>query len=511
MSIRVCILGQANPFAWHGHYVRAFRRHCEIITIGPNPGPEILKGWGRDHLAHLVVPNDVEIDLGAADDLHALLPEGWRPHLVVSISGGGVPMFTKTATLACPTVFLSIDTWQCLMEFNEAIHYDLVFAAQRAYIPYLRATGSRHVHWLPLACAPEAHYPVDTQKTCDISFAGAATMPVHRERARLLHFLAGHFSVNALERIHGDDYCRHMCSGRLSFNHSAIEDLNMRLFEALAMGCPLLTNRASAHNGLLDLFEDGEHLIVYDSDDDLLRKAQRYLNDDAACAAIALRGREEALACHTYDHRVSEILDTVRRAFPDFDAAAPQPKTLGDAYADYLPRIPGVIMDFGMKLDASKYALRRRGSTRLLGVAADTALREQRRGSYDEVYAEEPGGWCGKVDTAFVSGVTREDTADCMVRRAYRVLCEGGTLVARIPADQLYGEGIGLDPAAMAAWFHARDFHITDFRPGANGHVVVTARKRIRMLRDIVIETFRNLNVPETDPWQLAAMVPPGL
>jgi hypothetical protein len=511
MSIRICILGQANPFAWHGHYVRAFRRYGDVLTVGPNPGPEILEGWGRGHLAHMVVENDIEADLGCVDDLYALLPNGWLPHLVVSISGGGVPMFTKTPNLACPTVFLSIDTWQCLMEFNEAIHYDLVFAAQRAYIPYLRATGSRHVRWLPLACAQEAHFPVETPKTCDISFVGAASMPVHRERARLLHLLAEHFSIGDLERVHGDDYCRHTCSGRLTFNHSAIEDLNMRIFEALAMGCPLLTNRESAHNGLLDLFEDGKHLIVYDSDEDLLRKVQHYLNDEAACAAIARRGREEVIACHTYDHRVSEILEVVRRDFPDFDAAAPSPRPLGDTLAEYLTGLPGIIMDLGMRLDASKYALRRRRATRLLGVAADTRAREQRRGSYDETYSEVPNGWCGKVDTVIVSDLTQWDAADRMVRLAQSILCEGGTLVARIPTNRLVGEENGPDPQSMASWLHDRDFHITYFHPCADGQCIVTARKRIRMLRDVVIETFRNLNVPETDPWRLAAMVPPGL
>ena len=511
MSIRVCILGQASPFAWHGHYVRAFRRHCDVLTIGPNPSPEILKGWGRDHLAHMVVENDIEADLGAVDDLYALLPDGWLPHLVVSISGGGIPMFTKTANLSCPTVFLSIDTWQCLMEFNEAIHYDVVFAAQRAYIPYLRATGSRHVYWLPLACAPEAHYPVDVPKEYDISFVGAASMPVHRERARLLHLLADHFSVQALERVHGDDCCRHTCSGRLTFNHSAIEDLNMRIFEALAMGCPLLTNRASAYNGLLELFEAGRHLVVYDSDEDLIEQTRRYLDDKSARDAVARKGREEVLSRHTYDHRVNEVIDVVRRHFPNFESEAPAPAKLGDALTDYLPRLPGIVMDFGMILDASKYALRHRGVSRLVGISPDDARRKQRQGSYDEVYPTEPKGWRGKVDTVVLSDPTRWNSADELVQLAQSILCEGGTLVARIPATHLLNEAIGPDPQLMAQWFHARDFHITYFHPCADGQCIVSARKRIRMLRDVVIETFRNLNVPETDPWQLAALIPPGL
>jgi len=459
----------------------------------------------------MVIENDIEADLGAIDSLHRLLPDGWLPHLVVSISGGGIPMFTKTANLSCPTVFLSIDTWQCLMEFSEAIHYDLVFAAQRAYIPYLRATGSRHVRWLPLACAPDAHYPVDVSKPYDISFVGAASMPVHRERARLLHLLAEHYSINALERVHGDAYCRHVCEGRLTFNHSAIEDLNMRIFETLAMERPLLTNRASAHNGLLDLFEDGKHLIVYESEDELVGKVRRYLDDEPARNAIAQQGREEVLARHTYDHRVREIFDAVSRHFPGFEAEALPPANPGDTLANYLPHLPGRVLDCGMDLDASKYALRRRRARQLIGIAPDAARRTLRHGSYDAVFAEEPRGWCGKADTVVISDATQWDSTDSLVRLAQSMLCEGGSLVARIPAGHLLGEAIGPDPRAMADWFYARDFHITYFHPRADGQAIITARKRIRMLRDVVVETFCNLNVPETNPWNLASMVPPGI
>jgi hypothetical protein len=459
----------------------------------------------------MVVRNDIEADLGAVDDLYALLPDGWLPHLVVSVSGGGVPMFTNTDNLCCPTVFLSIDTWQCLMEYNEAIHYDLVFAAQRVYVSYLRATGSRHVYWLPLACAPDAHYPVDVPKVFDISFVGAATMPVHRERARLLRLLAEHFSVEALERVHGEDYCRHTCGGRLTFNHSAIEDVNMRIFEALAMGCPLLTNRASVFNGLLDLFEEGKHLIVYDSDEDLLEKVRHYLDDRPARDAIAQSGREQVLARHTYDRRVIEILDTVRRHFPDFDGQASPSLNRGDSLSDYLPRLLGTVMDFGMNLDASKYALRRRGAVQCIGIAPNDDRREQRKLSYDQSYADEPDGWRGKVDTVVLSDLTQWNTVDEMIRRAQSILSEGGTLVARIPANRLLSEAIGPDQACMAQWFHERDFHITYFHACANGQCIVTARKRIRMLRDVVIETFTNLQVPGTDPHRLASMVPPGL
>ena len=510
MRLRVCVLGHANPFAWYPFYVAAFRESCEVITVGPNPSAATLESWGKSHLAHMLAPNDIEADLGALDSLYEVLPEGWRPHLVVAISGGGIPLFTQTANLGCPTVYLSIDTWQCLMDYSEAIHYDLVFAAQRSYIPHLRATGSRHVYWLPLACDPKVHHPVDMQPSYDISFAGAASLPVHQERARFLTHLSWHFSVLAREGVHGDELCRVVSSGRLTFNQSAVQDVNMRVFEALAMGRPLLTNRASEANGLLELFEEGKHLIVYDSEKDLIEKVRHYLSDEPARDALARQGREEVLQRHTYAHRVQELLAIVRRHFPEFDRDAPALRFLGDTLADHLPSLPGVALDFGMQLEASKYALRRRRVTRLIGIAPDESRRQQRRGSYDEVAAEAPEAWRGKADTAVFSDVAQWHDADTATRLAHSVLCEGGTLVARIPARCLDAEEIGHWPHAIDAWFHARDFHVASILLGKDGQVIITARKRTRLLRDIVLETFSDLKVPGMDPEKLAALVPPG-
>lgn len=511
MRLRVCVLGQANPFAWFPLYVKAFRESCDVITVGPHPSQATLESWGKAHLAHMVVPNDIDTDLGALEDLHEVLPEGWRPHLVVAISGGGIPLFTQTARLGCPMVYLSIDTWQCLMDYHEAIHYDLVFAAQRAYIPHLRATGSRHVYWLPLACDPEVHYPVEMERPYDISFAGAASWAVHQERARLLTLLAHDFSVLAREGVHGDELCSTVSSGRLTFNHSAVQDLNMRIFEALAMGRPLLTNRASEANGLLDLFEDGKHLIAYDSDEDLVDKVRRYLDDESAREALARQGREEVLQRHTYSHRVEEILAIVRRHFPDIRREAPPRKALGDDLAAHLPNLPGVVLDFGMQFETSKYALRRRGATRFVGIAHDTLRREQRRGSYDEVHAGTPESWLGKVDTVILSDLTQWSCLDTALSSAHSALCDGGSLVARIPVGRLEAQRIPPEPSALSSWFCARDFHATCIHVCLDGQAIITARKRTRKLREIVLETLGNLKVPGMDPEKVAAKLPDSL
>jgi spore maturation protein CgeB len=52
-------------------------------------------------------------------------------------------------------------------------------------------------------------------------------------------------------------------ASRIVFNRSIRDDLNMRVFEALACGSMLLTNALPPESGQEELFVDGTHLATY--------------------------------------------------------------------------------------------------------------------------------------------------------------------------------------------------------------------------------------------------------
>ncbi len=64
-------------------------------------------------------------------------------------------------------------------------------------------------------------------------------------------------------------------AARIAFNRSIRNDVNMRVFEAVACGSMLMTNDLS-DNGLATLFRDGMHLATYREGDDLLDKLAFY-------------------------------------------------------------------------------------------------------------------------------------------------------------------------------------------------------------------------------------------
>jgi spore maturation protein CgeB len=92
---------------------------------------------------------------------------------------------------------------------------------------------------------------------------------------------------------------------KIVFNTAAVDDINMRVFEATATGSFLLTEWVP----YIDLlFEDGKHLVTFKTIDEAVEKARYYLKHDDEREAIAKAGMEHTLANHTYQHRIKEAL-----------------------------------------------------------------------------------------------------------------------------------------------------------------------------------------------------------
>lgn len=492
--MRVCILTKGEPYGWTRHYIRAFRQCCdEVLVAGPNITREELNRYNLGYLYESFTPTDIETELRPDVMLVNLLPPGWDPDLIVAISIGGIslcPLFEHTR---CPKVYLSIDTWQSPRDYLDAIAYDFVFAAQREFVPRLRSMGARRVEWLPLACDPAAHYPVPVTPTSDVSFAGSIALPIHQERHDLVTRLQSEFVVNARTSLYGHALNRFCRSGKLTFNHSAVRDLNMRVFEALAMGVPLLTNRDAEANGLLDLFNDGEHLVVYDDADDLVRKVRAYARDDDARAAIASAGRAEVLAVHTYRHRVEAVLATLRAEVPGFGSVEAEPHA-GDEIIIQFPAAPGVVIDAGLRLAHAVEAMHKRGATAVYGAATEACVADNR---YDRIFALNSITQAGATDTFLIADIQAlRVPPESALETAHAALNEGGTLLIRATPAELGAIGMDLDADHIRFWLLERDFLFVRAKvildPDSNvpSACVIVARKRTRLLADVVSETF---------------------
>ena len=331
--LRVLLAAPANPLSTSAYYERALRRGHDVLTCGPQLDAATLgqwQQWERQHalkpagagdddklglLARLTRANDVPLPWGriSAAEVAARLPAGWRPDLVLWVDAGSDFLLTDPGHFGAPTVCLVGDTHtgqrQWRIEYSASFEWTrLMFARQD--LPAFAAAGVRRLGWLPAACEPEIHRRFAVPKAYDLVFVGQTLPQWHQDRVRLLERLrqAG-FDLRVDSRVL-EEMALLFSRARLVFNRSLNGDLNMRVFEALASGSMLLTDRLAPSAGLEELLVDRRHLVLYD-DADLEDLARYYLDHEAEREAIAAAGYQEAICHHTYGHRVDALLSDI--------------------------------------------------------------------------------------------------------------------------------------------------------------------------------------------------------
>jgi glycosyltransferase involved in cell wall biosynthesis len=211
----------------------------------------------------------------------------------------------------CPTACYVIDTHMRAAELRSlARQYDTVFVAQRDDAKAFASEGL-NAQWLPLGADPEIHAPAVVQTEFDVGFVGYIEAARYKERFELLRGLSQEFKVH-VAKAYGREMAEAYCRCRVGFNKSLKGDVNMRVFEVMCMGLPLLTDRIG--NGLGELFVEGKHFVGYDGAEELHKQVRALLADTAMRARVGAAGRNEIIRAHTYDHRAKTIIERSLRA-----------------------------------------------------------------------------------------------------------------------------------------------------------------------------------------------------
>jgi hypothetical protein len=287
--LRFFLCYRFRPWATGLYFERAFKLEHELFFVGSGFGTR--PGYPGNQ------------------DLSSLVESGFPPpDLVVLIDPAGDFFPRGLEKMPCPTAVYLIDVHRHLRSREVlAPLFDYVFVAQKDYVDHFRRLGNPQVYWLPLACDTELHGRRSRTKIWDIGFVGQVHSPA---RARRLGELAERFRLNDYRRRYPKEEIAEIYSqSRIVFNSSIDGDLNMRVFEALASGSMLVTDRIE--NGQAELFQDRVHLVEYSDDRDLLSQVEYYLERDEERERIARAGFERVMAQHTYAHRCQSILDTI--------------------------------------------------------------------------------------------------------------------------------------------------------------------------------------------------------
>ncbi len=113
----------------------------------------------------------------------------------------------------------------------------------------------------------------------------------------------------------GDELHNKLQSSKIVLNitrtqfYGAETGINLRVFEALAAGCLLLTDYCDE---LAELFVIGEEIEVFRGSRELKDKVAYYLEHPAEREHIARRGHEKFLAHYTWDARAKDLIGLIR-------------------------------------------------------------------------------------------------------------------------------------------------------------------------------------------------------
>lgn len=255
---------------------------CDIDTGRNNPYPRIGELIQKDPDYRFIL----EVESGGFE-------LDWVPRIEDGITG-------------ISKLWYAIDTHVAgIHHVNRAKHYGLVFVAQRQFTPIFRDTVTT---WLPLACDPEFHKgDLNCKKEYDVTFVGNYANGVHNKRTELLTALAHNCKLNVKKNLWYRDVTSEYEKSYIVFNRSLAGDLNMRVYEELASGAMVITDRVD-ENGGSEFFQDGTHIKYYRSENELIDITRFYLSHSAQRNVIAAAGQEEVLRKHTYDNRVNEII-----------------------------------------------------------------------------------------------------------------------------------------------------------------------------------------------------------
>jgi len=204
--------------------------------------------------------------------------------------------------------------------------YDLWAVIDPTWQEWLAEHGAKRTEHLPVACDPRAHQPVelseadqrrwasrlcfiggyseDRERTlAPVADLGLAIWGPGWDNARIPEIRS---CVRESRLLTEKEWKRAYAAADVVLNiHAQGEEcLNMRVFEALGMGVCLLSDYRRdidrVLNGVVASFRTAQ---------EMRQQAQQLLADPARRRELAVSGRGEAIARHTFTHRASQVIE----------------------------------------------------------------------------------------------------------------------------------------------------------------------------------------------------------
>jgi len=207
---------------------------------------------------------------------------------------------------------------QTLLKYAASEPYSVYVADHmRRHLHYFNEIGLSNVYWAPGISVKNWNIPFQKERNIPINFVGQMG-EFHPYRNSILGELmekedipikAGRASQEQASQI----YARSL----ISLNFTMNGDSNLRIFEVLAAGGFLMTDKLHAQAGIEILFDKGIHLEQFEGVDDLYDKCKYYLKHPAQALKIAWQGYQEFQRSHSTARKCQQIIDLAFKGWSD--------------------------------------------------------------------------------------------------------------------------------------------------------------------------------------------------
>ena len=182
--------------------------------------------------------------------------------------------------------------------------FDLILSPDIRSVNAYNQQGYNAVWWTHFADT-NIHYSLNTEpQYIAVSSRGAGS-------SEILDMLANHYEGQVINKNgwEGEEHTKFLNSGKIVTQHSRWGEITRRIFEGMACGKLVITDRLSKETMLENLFVDGEDIILYDDLLDCAEKIAYYNENDNEREFIAQSGYLKVLQAHTQVQRVDIILE----------------------------------------------------------------------------------------------------------------------------------------------------------------------------------------------------------
>jgi hypothetical protein len=245
---------------------------------------------------------------------------GFKPDLILTYGLRYSLEFEGLDEVTIPKAHIIIDffpargdykgSWDRSVAFFKKNKYDIYFTRYINQIDYLDQAGVKGLKfWLPFSVDETKYVDQGLDRKDCIFTSSNDRKDVYPDRARLKNLLRKKFTI-INDKVFHERYINSINASKICFiNTNVFNTFNMKYTEFSACGSFILTNECHELDSLG--YKDGEHLVIYRDDKDLIDKASYYLEHDKERERIAANGKRWTLKHFTNKEMVNGLIKTL--------------------------------------------------------------------------------------------------------------------------------------------------------------------------------------------------------